>query len=90
MSLEQQFNHVAVEVATWPESMRRAAGFTDDSLTPEQRKEAAKRLRRRAEELDPQNREGSPAPTVAGNTWATIAAMTWTSQTHARPAAAAE
>lgn len=43
----------AIHTAMWPASMRRQAGFKDESLTPTQRKMAAKLLRERADELDP-------------------------------------
>lgn len=54
--LTRQMHQNAVEVATWPESMRSAAGFTDDQFTPRQRREAAEILRKRANELDPLSR----------------------------------
>jgi hypothetical protein len=51
--LERQFDANAIEIATWPKSLRHAAGFTDVSLTPKQKREAARRLLLRAAELDP-------------------------------------
>lgn len=52
--LDRQMNETEVEVATWSEALRSAAGFTDEGLTLKQRKEAATRLRKRADELDPE------------------------------------
>jgi hypothetical protein len=51
--LQRQLDANAIEVAMWSESMRYAAGFTDAGLTAKQRREAARRLRARADELDP-------------------------------------
>jgi hypothetical protein len=51
--LSRQFEANAIEIATWPESMRASAGFTDEGMTERQRKEAARILRKRADELDP-------------------------------------
>jgi len=55
--LDRQFHGVNVDVAIWPESMRREAGFNDRTLTLDERKEAAALLRKRADELDPPNGE---------------------------------
>ena len=49
--LARQLNEVAIESATWPKWM--SDGKTELRLTPAQRKEAARRLRARADELDP-------------------------------------
>jgi hypothetical protein len=51
--LSRQFEANAIEIATWPESMRASAGFTDEGMTERQRKEAARILRKRGDELDP-------------------------------------
>lgn len=51
--LTRQMNHNAIYIAAWPKPMREAAGFTDADLTPEQRREAASQLRKRADELNP-------------------------------------
>lgn len=55
--LGRHLERVSVDVAMWPEDMRRLGGFTDEHLTPSQRKEAARRLRARADELDPPERK---------------------------------
>ena len=57
--LARQFHRVNVDVAQWPEYMRREAGFTDKGLTEAERKEAAPRLRVRADELDPRHTHDS-------------------------------
>lgn len=53
--LKRQMDANSIEVATWPKYMLREAGFTDVGLTTKQKKEAARILRARAEELDPVN-----------------------------------
>lgn len=53
--LARQMHRVAVDCAMWPAAMRREGCFDDRNLTLEQRKEAASKLRARANELDPQN-----------------------------------
>ena len=50
--LSNIFNENAIEVATWPKSLRRAGGFTDAGLTESQRIEAVRRLRERIDELE--------------------------------------
>jgi hypothetical protein len=57
--LQRQIENAAIETAMWTESMRKAGGFTDEELTADQRREAARRLRARADELDPPT-EGTP------------------------------
>lgn len=52
--LNRQMNEHMINWATYPEWMRRDGSATDDDLTQEQRQEAARRLRERANELDPQ------------------------------------
>lgn len=49
--LERQSHEIIIDIATWPDWQRLAAGFGDDDLTHAQKIEAAKRLRARADEL---------------------------------------
>lgn len=51
--LNRQTHRANIDIAILPDSMRREAGLDDSGMTPEQRKEAAAILRRRADELDP-------------------------------------
>lgn len=60
--LGRQFSRVEIEVALWPEGMRREAGFDDSRLTVAQRKQAASVLRGRADELDPPAKHGKVKP----------------------------
>ena len=50
--LARQLRNAQIEIATWPISMRQAAGFDDSGLSDGEIREAIKLLRKRIKELE--------------------------------------